>query len=68
MAEYLNGEEEWAYFKDIRSLMLSTLSGVIAIADRYNVDRDNAMEHFATVFKVMQEVSTFSEFGAEQED
>ena len=63
MAEYLSGEEERAYREDIQALMLSTVSDVVAIADRHNVDRDNAMEHFATVLKTMQEISTFSEFG-----
>ena len=68
MAEYLNGEEERLYREDIQALLLSTVSDVVAIADRHNVDRDNAMEHFATVFKTMQEISTFSEFGGRAND
>lgn len=68
MAEYLNGEEERLYREDIQALLLSTVSDVVAIADRHNVDRDNAMEHFATVFKTMQEISTFSEFGRRAND
>ena len=59
MAEYLNGEKERLYREDIQALLLSTVSDVVAIADRHNVDRNNAMEHFATVLKTMQEISTF---------
>jgi len=68
MVEYLNGEEERLYREDIQALLLSTVSDVVAIADRHNVDRDNAMEHFATVFKTMQEISTFSEFDGRAND
>lgn len=57
--EYLVGEERDVYMEDFSSLVLATVRGVVDLADRYNVDRDNAMEHFATLFKAMQEVSTF---------
>lgn len=68
MAEYINGEEERLYREDIQALLLSTVADVLAIADRHNVDRNNAMEHFATVFKTMQEISTFCEFGGRTND
>ena len=64
--EYLVGEERDVYMEDFSSLVLATVHGVVDLADRYNIDRDNAMEHFATLFKAMQEVSTFQNFGNEE--
>lgn len=64
--EYIVGAERDAYMDNFSSLVLTTVNGVIALADRFNVDRDNAMEHFATTFKTMQEISTFQTFGNEE--
>ena len=57
--EYIAGQEHDAYMEDFSGIVLGAVKKVIGLADKYNVDRDNAMEHFATVFKTMQEVSTF---------
>ncbi len=65
--EYIAGAERDAYMKEFMSIVLTTVDGVIKLADRHNIDRDNAIEHFATIFKTMQEVSTFQSFGKEAE-
>ena len=65
--EYIAGAERDAYMKEFMSIVLTTVDGVIKLADRHIIDRDNAIEHFATIFKTMQEVSTFRSFGKEAE-
>lgn len=53
------GAERDAYMEDFTGIVLSTVRQVIGLADKFNVDRDNALEHFAAIFKTMQEVFTF---------
>lgn len=63
--EYIDGQEHEAYMEDFSGIMLGAVKKVIGLADKHNVDRDSAMEHFATVFKTMQEVSTFQNWSDE---
>lgn len=63
--EYISGREHEAYMEDFSGIVLGTVKKVIGLADKHNVDRDNAMEHFATVFKTMQEVATFQDWSEE---
>ena len=37
----------------------STLKSVIKLADKFNVDRDNAIQHFATLIHTMSQIATF---------
>ena len=61
--EYLNEQEHAAYIKDFSEVVNSVIKKVIAIADKHNVDRDNAMQHFLTIFSAMVQISTFEHLG-----
>lgn len=63
--EYLNKAEHDAYIDEFTPLVVETLNKIISLADKHNIDRDNAVEHFATIFKTMQEISTFAGFKPE---
>ncbi len=63
--EYISGQEHDAYMEDFFGIVLGVVKKVIGLADKRNVDRDNAMEHFATVLKTMQEVSAFQNWSDE---
>lgn len=60
---YLNDEEHAAYMEDFSVVVNGVIDKVIGIADKHNVDRDNAIQHFATIFKAMTEISTFQNWG-----
>lgn len=61
--QYLNEEEHNAYIEDFSPLVSEVIEKVVFIADKHNVDRDNAVQHFATIFKAMSEISTFQNWG-----
>lgn len=61
--QYLNDEEHTAYMEDFTQVVNDTINRVIFIADKHNIDRDNAIQHFATIFKIMTEISTFQNWG-----
>lgn len=61
--EYLSGKEHDDYINDISSVMNDLIGKVIFIADKHNVDRDNAMQHFSQLLSAMVEISTFQNFG-----
>jgi hypothetical protein len=63
--EYIFGQELDGYMEDFSGVVLSAVKKVIGLADKHNVDRDSAMEHFAAVFKMMQEASTFQNWSDE---
>ena len=63
--EYIFGQEHDAYMEDFSGVVLDAVKKVIGLADKHNVDRDSAMEHFATVLKTIQEVSTFQDWSDE---
>lgn len=61
--EYLNDKEHEGYTNDISSVVTDLIGKVIFIADKYNVDRDNAMQHFSQLLSAMVQISTFEHFG-----
>lgn len=61
--EFLNEQEHAAYMKEFSKIVNSVIEKVIAIADKHNVDRDDAMKHFSTIFSTMVQISTFEHFG-----
>lgn len=61
--EFLNEQEHDAYMEDFSGVVTDVIGKVIAIADKHNVDRDNAMQHFITIFSAMVQISTFEHFG-----
>ena len=60
---YLDDEEHAAYMEDFTWVVNGVVEKVISIADKHNIDRDNAIQHFATIFKAMTEITTFQNWG-----
>lgn len=56
--EELSEKEYAAWVKEFAEIVAVSVDKVIALADKYNVDRDNAMDYFAT----MTEISTFKNY------
>ena len=44
--EFLTGKEHEDYMDEISSVMTDLTGKVLFIADKHNVDRNNAMQHF----------------------
>lgn len=61
--EELTGAEHDAYIDDISGVVTDLIGKVISVADKHNVDRDNAMEHFSTLLSGMVAISTFQNWG-----
>ena len=66
---YLNEQEHEAYMRDFKEVVNTVIDMIITLADVHNVDRDNAMQHFSTLFSAMVDTSTFEHFreGEEKE-
>ncbi len=60
--EYLDKTEYNAFVNELSEVITRTVRDTVSLADKHNVDRDNAVEHFASVFSAMQQISTFKEF------
>lgn len=61
--EFLSEQEHAAYIDDFSEIVSGIIEKVVAIADKHNVDRDNAMQHFSTIFSAMVKISTFEHYG-----
>lgn len=61
--EFLTGEERDDYMEDISGVMCDLIAKVVAVADKHNVDRDNAMQHFSQLLSATVSISTFQDFG-----
>lgn len=64
MNDFLTAKEHDGYMTDFTDIVSSTIDNIISLADKHNVDRNNAMEHFAKIFSSMVEISTFEKYGA----
>lgn len=62
---YLTGSELKAYIDELSNLISSTVPALTALADKYNVDRDDTMQHFAEIFSTLAETSTFNNYDAQ---
>lgn len=62
---YLNHKEHEEYINDISKVVTDLIGKVISTADKHNVDRDNAMRHFAELLSAMVEISTFADYSGE---
>ena len=60
--EELSDKEHAAWVKEFAEIVAGSVDKVIALADKYNVDRDNAMDYFATNVATMTEISTFKNY------
>ena len=50
---------------EINDVMADVTDKVIAISDKYSVDRDDAMKRFATILLTMSEIATFKNYKKE---
>ena len=57
--KFLTPKEHEAYINDLNDVVHSPLKSVIKLADKFNVDRDNAIQHFATLIHTMSQIATF---------
>lgn len=62
---YLTGSELEAYKDEFADLTSNTVNTLIKLADKYNVDRNDTVQHFAKLFSAMAEISTFENYGAQ---
>ena len=59
MDKHLNEEEYENFVDDLTPVICNFIDNIIILADKYNVDYDNAMKYSAVIFKTMTEISTF---------
>ena len=57
--KYLSEQEEAEYMKDFVPFVNHVLDYLIKIADAHNIDRDNAIKHFATTISNLSDIATF---------
>lgn len=62
---YLSEKEHEEYFSDISKIITDLIGKVICIADKHNVDRDNAMRHFAELLSAAVQYAVFADYGKE---
>lgn len=62
---YLTGSELKAYIDELSNLISNTVPALTTLADKYNVDRDDTMQHFAEIFSTLAETSTFNNYDAQ---
>ena len=58
----MSDKEYAAWNEEFAEIVASSVDKVIALADKYNVDRDNAMNYFAMNVAAMTEISTFKNY------
>lgn len=62
---YLTGPELKAYIDEISGLISNTIPALIALTDKYDVDRDDTVQHFAEIFSTLAETNTFNNYDAQ---
>lgn len=50
------------FVNDMQKIVRNLVADMIALADKYNVDRDDAMHYFSQVVSAMVEVATFQHY------
>lgn len=48
--------------EDMSSMMLTVINALVALADKYEVERDDLVRHFVKMFYAMAEQSTFKKW------
>lgn len=62
---YLTGSELKAYIDELSNLISNTVSALTTLADKYNTDRDDTVQHFTEIFSTLAETSTFNNYDAQ---
>ena len=63
----LSNAEADAYLIDMTEIQCSVANEIVSLADKYGLDRDEAMKHFSVVMAVMAESVSFKEFKISEE-
>jgi len=61
--EILSGKDRDAFISDTAEITTDLIHKLVEMADKHNVDCDNAVQYFASMFKMMVEISTFENYG-----
>ena len=64
----LSNAEADAYLNDMTEAHSNAAKSVIKIADKYRLDRDEAMKHFSTVMVAAAECVTFKNYKFNEEE
>ena len=52
---------------DCCEIASDTIDKVVSLADKYDVDKDDLIEHFSNLFSIMAEICTFKEYRKDEE-
>ena len=58
----MTGEEREQYMSELSEIVQGLINEVVSLADKYNVDRDNAMAHTSNLISAMVEIGTFQKY------
>lgn len=50
------------YLEDMSSMMITVINALVALADKYEVERDDLVRYFVKMFYAMAEQSTFKKW------
>lgn len=59
----LTGKEREAFDADVAKVIGIVIDTMVKLADKYNVDRDNALRYFAELIDAVSELSTVEHWG-----
>lgn len=62
MIEGLTPKEADAWGSEMARIITGTIHELLSAADRHNIDRDSAVQHFSALFSTMADVATFEHF------
>ena len=63
----LSDAEADAYLIDMTEIQCDVTGEIVSLADKYGLDRDEAMKHFSTVMVVFAESVSFKDFKISEE-
>lgn len=62
--KYLSGKEYEEYMGDLKKVIGESVEKVIFIADKHNIDRDDAMQNFSVMLRGVVEFGTFQNWSS----
>ena len=68
MGQLLKGKARERYIEELSDITCDLTGKIVSIADKYCVDRNNAMQHFSEIFSAFVSVTTFEKFEPEGGD
>lgn len=65
MSEHATGLTDME-FDDFNKIVGETIDRLVECADKHNINRDDFVRYFATIFVAMAEISTFEQYGRKE--